>query len=317
MPSIDQSLARPTRIHPLPSAPDGSLWIKREDELSSGVAGAKLRKYASLLPALRERGVAEVALIGGPNSNHLVGLLQLLREWRIKPWLFVREAADAARRGNALFIEMLAEPGTVTVVPRRDWPRVEQIAAAALAERSAAGVSTFLVPEGGFCAESLPGAMTLAEDILRNERESGLRFEHLFIDSGSGMSAIGLILGLAARCEDAARRRIHISLIAGDEADFCRRLKSMTADSDAILPQIDFLYPPIARSYGATNAALFDACRRIAREEGLLMDPVYSVKHYLSMQRWRETHPGASRSLFIYNGGSLGLAGFQRALAGE
>jgi len=82
---IDYTLLRDTRIHPLPSRVLGRrAWILREDELSAGVTGSKLRKFASLLPQLESQETQVAGMIGGPNSNNLVGLAQMLKERKIQ-----------------------------------------------------------------------------------------------------------------------------------------------------------------------------------------------------------------------------------------
>lgn len=321
---VDRELARPTRIHPLPELGKYKVFIKREDELSSGISGSKLRKYASLLPFLRERSAQEVALIGGPNSNNLLGLAQALREIGVRAWFFVREPGDRQLRGNSLLLDMLADPSSFKRIERSQWENVLDKARDFVEERKRAGRRIFLVPEGAAMFESLAGSLTLAQDVLRNERESGIRFRNLFVDSGTGMSAMGLILGLAALDPPSSRRRVYITLIAGDEGrfaetmeDYQRRLVQEIDSPRPKLPQIAFLEPPIAPAFGSVNESLFAATREVARTEGLLMDPVYSVKHYMSMRETVSMLPANEASLFIYNGSSLGLAGFQDRLVGQ
>ena len=318
--NVDRSIARPTRTHALPSDPEGSLFVKREDELSSGISGSKLRKYASLIPFLKDQGIERVAIVGGPNSNNVVGLLQTLREAKIRPYLFLREAADPKKRGNALFLDMLAPAGSIHSVARSDWENVESQAAAFLAKSK---TPSYLIPEGALCPESLPGCITLAQDLLRNET-SGPFFENIYMDSGTGMNAIGLLLGLALLDPKRKERRIHITLIAGDEEQFAKNLKQFKKSllpcleiEKIELPNFDFLHPPISKKFGSTNTSLIQACRQIAKEEGLLMDPTYSVKHYMAMKQHRSKESPRGNSLFVFNGSALGLSGFQEQLEGQ
>jgi len=188
---IDRSLAKPTRIHILPTSKDGKLFVKREDELGSGISGSKLRKFASLIPALKAREIDEVALIGGPNSNNLVGLLQVLKEANILPWLFIRQAADQQLRGNALLLDLLIDKSQVTYIQRSEWENVESIAADFLKKRDNTGATTFLIPEGASCLESLPGSLSLAQDLRANEQQNGLSFNHIYVDSDVYTDGVG------------------------------------------------------------------------------------------------------------------------------
>lgn len=317
---IDYRLARPTRIHKLPTEPNGGLWIKREDELSSGISGSKLRKYASLLPFLKKSGTEVVGMIGGPNSNNLVGLAQILREHSIHPLAFIREAADPKRRGNALLLDMLLTQSEVRFVPRDQWSSV-----LALAHSETARTSTqyHILPEGAWGLESLFGAMSLAEDLLRNEKEEGTTFQRLYHDSGTGLGAIGLILGLEAILgPEAIKREIVVTLIAGKEAEFKTGLETMRANLREELAiespdrvALRFLKPPVCPKFGSVNKSLIDETRNIARSEGLLMDPTYSSKHYLAAKADFAANSEQPKSLFILNGSALGLCGFQDALS--
>ncbi len=320
---IQSDLIRSTRIHKLPSSnKTNTLYIKREDELSSGISGSKLRKYASVIRHLIENNIEEVALIGGPNSNHLVGLLQILKEHDIHAWLFIREAGDSTKQGNALFLDMLAPESSITIIPREQWTEATRIAQSFLETRNIENKKTLLIPEGGLHETSLPGALTLAQDILKNESTHGTVFTDLFVDSGTGMTAIGLILGLAALDPNAFQRSIHITLIAGEEHAFRAHLDQFSSYLGSALnhpippfSKLNFLKPPTCKAFGSVKPSLFTATREISRTEGLLMDPTYSVKHYLSMKEYiTQSGTSSSLNLFIYNGSTLGLSGFQAKL---
>lgn len=320
---VDPDYARPTRVHLLPRRLAGQeVFIKREDETSAGVSGSKLRKYASLIPALQKQGITDAALIGGPNSNHLVGLVQLLRERAIRPHLFVRQASDPSKHGNALLLSLLADTDARCDIDKAEWPRVEAIAAERMRQRVSSPDRFAVIPEGGLCPESLPGALSLALDVIRNEREGAREFSRLYLDSGTGMSAIGLVLGLAVADAASRQREVCVTLVAGTEQGFRERLESyrrmlqerfqLTAKRD---PALTFLRPPTAPKFGSVNRSVLVCCRDAAREQGILMDPVYSAKHYMAMGRHLGERPADHPPLFVFNGSPLGLCGFQSQLA--
>lgn len=314
---IDYRLIHSTRIHPLPSEP--SIWIKREDELSGSISGSKIRKYASLLPYLAQRNVKIAGAIGGPNSNNLVGLAQLLKEYGIKPIAFIREAGDKSLQGNALLLNMLLDKDETYFVPRSKWSDVQQIGHEILCSN---GAKYALISEGGFEPEALPGAMTLAESVLENERQSALSFRRIYIDCGTGLTAIGLALGLDLLDQKSSPpREIVVTLIAGDQATIeleYDRFRELIQEEIGIKLQskcsLVFRHPELSPKFGSVNKTLFKRCREIAKQEGLLMDPTYSVKHYISMKKDLSERPTSRESLFIFNGSAIGLMGFQQRL---
>lgn len=320
---VDHSLAKPTRVYKLPSSEAENLWIKREDELSSGVSGSKLRKYASVIPFLKKHKIESVAMIGGPNSNNLIGLAQLLRENSISPIAFIREAADLQLRGNALLLDMLLAREEMNFIPRDNWDAVATIAKQFLDSAAMKGKRSHLLHEGCFGFEALPGAMTLAADLLRNERETGESFKRIYIDCGTGLSAIGLILGLEVALESGAiEREIVVTLIAEDQSGFLEKLESMRFALNKVIQlskhektKIRFLHTRLSPKFGSINKSLFDECRLIAKSTGILMDPTYSVKHYNAAKHDCREFPLDGSSLFVFNGSALGLLGFQDKLS--
>lgn len=322
---IDYSLSKRSRVHRLPSAPQGRFWIKREDELSSGISGSKLRKYASLIPALKRKGVEMVGMIGGPNSNNLVGLAQLLKENSIEPVAFIRKAADPILRGNALLLDMLLPAERIRNIARADWQNAETIAKNYLEKLPREKGGGELLLEGCFGFDALPGAMSMAEDIVRNEKESETEYETIYVDCGTGLTAIGLILGLdvlSRHTQAPTRREIVVTLIAETQERFQSKLAELRSALSSmlgyrILPKvrIRYLLSIVAPKFGAVNRTLFQSCREISRDEGLLMDPTYSVKHFVTARDDFAKNRENSNSLFIFNGSPLGIAGFQDRLA--
>jgi len=315
---IDYSLLRSTRVHRLPKTKH--LWIKREDELSASISGSKIRKYASLIPFLKQNQIQLVGMIGGPNSNNLVGLIQLLRENGITPHAFIRAPADPSLRGNALLLDMLLSDGEYTYIARDDWHLVNTIAEETLQKLE---LKSTLLSEGCYGKEGLPGSMTLAESVIDNERQSSKFFKRIYIDCGTGLSSIGLITGLELISpETCSNREIVVSLIAEEEQsmrkklnlmrDFLNQQHKLSSENSC---KVTFRRPSISPKFGSVNATLFRHCRDIAVQEGLLMDPTYSVKHFITAREDLHERPCKGTALFVFNGSALGMLGFQRQLA--
>jgi 1-aminocyclopropane-1-carboxylate deaminase len=305
------SLPRHSRIHPLRtfSIPSGPCYVKREDELGFGISGTKVRKYLSLLPAILKDKPEEAILIGSAYSNHILSFSQLLRENGIEPVLFLLGDEACKMQGNLLYSALIAK--TIHWVPRGKWDDIDQIAESFAKERKKA----IVVPKGGNCAASLPGAMTLALDIIRNEEESGIAFDHLFIDSGTGLTTCALLLAFAYLKK---KTFVHVLLVAGDAEEFQHTLALRKKDfedivGEAVPSPVHFkLYiPSIAPAFGAVNAAIFKTIADIAQNEGFLTDPVFTAKLFYEGKKILKEQVLTGNVLFIHSGGGLGLTGFQ------
>ncbi|WP_275099758.1 hypothetical protein [Sedimenticola hydrogenitrophicus] len=322
---LDRELNRKSRCHPLngylPQCPSAPLFIKREDELNANAVGTKQRKYLSLIPTLEHSGNCRIILIGSAHSNNVLGLAQLLRSRGLDVSALIKTPGNKALTGNHLLLSMLLPGDRMAYVSPREWPEVAQIAQREADRLSQQGVRAVIIPEGGDSEAVLPGILTLAADVQRNSRDLGLEFRDIWTDSGTGISAIGLLLGM--RLLGLTRPRVHITQIAGDPEEFRQRYARFETWLERLIgsplpdprPEVRFLRPASAAAYGSINKTILDESWRIARETGLLMDPVYSVKHLYTVKCEMRHQTPDGPQLILYNGGTLGLCGFQSALA--
>lgn len=295
-----------SRIHPLNSISD--TWILREDESGFGISGTKRRKLASLIPWLKKERIDQVAVIGGANSNHVVAVVQALNEAKIQVQGFLLEGRDGPKRGNAMLTSLLLSEEKVTRISRADWPEVEQTAAEWAAEQAG---KVYVIPEGGNCPHALPGVATVA--LAWVGRESSPPFEHVWLDAGTGLTAAAAILMSGAL---GWQGTIHVVLVAGDASSFLAELELASTWWEECFRQdslrCDYLLhvPPTAKSFGAVNATLWEEVREIAREEGILADPVYTAKLFLTMKEQMGEFVG--KHLLVHGGGGTGMMGFER-----
>ncbi|MBS0604185.1 MAG: pyridoxal-phosphate dependent enzyme [Verrucomicrobia bacterium] len=310
-----------SRIHPLRSfpVPSGKCFVKREDELGFGISGTKVRKYLSFLPSLLKHEPDEAVIVGSAYSNHVLSLSQLLRENGVEPILMLLGDPHCKMQGNLLYSSLVAEPHNIHWISRKKWNEIDQIALEFAQERAKANIKTLVVPKGANCAEALPGAMSLGLDILRNEDESGLRFDHLLIDSGTGLTSCALALAF----EYLERPTfLHILLTAGSEEEFRHTLAERKKDFEKLIgetlpsPARFRLYiPTTAPAFGSVNATVFRTIREIARREGFLTDPVFTAKLFYEGKNMIAEQQLKGNILFIHSGGGLGLTGFQEEMA--
>lgn len=308
-----------SRVHPLNNSPpheNVSLFIKRDDELSFGVSGSKIRKYTSIIPHLKKLCAKRVCLIGGAYSNNILGLAQLLIENEMQPILFLRNPGNTKEqiRGNFLFIKMLVPEEDIVMVDRDSWDHVEKIVC-----QKECGHPTIVIPEGAMMPEALPGALTLPLDIVENETALGTNFHHIFIDAGTGMQAIALILG-GAICFP--NTMIHVLLLAQNKEEFQRKLNEYTIQFQRItgfhvkaLENFSLYTPTKGASFGSVPKSGFKDIVNIARTEGVFVDPIYSGKLMTEAKSIIKQYSLCGNILIVHSGGGLSLAGFQHQLA--
>jgi len=307
-----------SRIHALKSFSSAALacYVKRDDELGFGITGSKLRKYLSLIPYLKEQNIDEAILIGGAYSNNITSLIQLLIENNIRPTLFLLGNESYKVIGNLLVTKLFVTSDSMHWVSRKDWPKVHEIAKTyADKQRNA---STYIIPEGALMPEALPGSLTLALDILINEQEHQIHFDHIFIDAGTGLTAISLIL---ANCWLNKTTQIHVLLLADNAQEFIKKLQFFHEYFEQIVSakvtlnnNYQLYIPENNPSFGSSSSSVYQAIFRIARAEGFLTDPIYSAKLFIEVERIIKINRLTGNALIIHSGGCLTLMGFQEQM---
>ena len=310
-----------SRIHPLKTFGDSQTpcYVKREDELGFGISGSKIRKYSSLIHLLQKNGIKEAILIGGPYSNNIVGLTQLMIENSIQPTLFLHGDSGTKKIGNFLLTSLMVSNDSIHWISRDEWTNVQEKAALYAEKKSK---QTIVIPEGANMAEALPGALTLPLDIIKNEHQSNIEFDHIFIDSGTGMMACVIALAFAWLKKTT---KIHVVLMAEGESEFMKTLSTLQAQFESLLgiqikwpcviENLKLYRPSVGSSFGSTNKIIFEEIRHIARTEGFLTDPVYSVKLFFTARNIIASEAIKGNCLLIHSGGGLTLMGFQEQLS--
>jgi len=284
-----------SRIHLLrPPAPK-RLYLKRDDELSFGVSGSKMRKYSSLLPSFQKLGARNVVMVGGANSNNIAGGVQLFLEHGITPHLVLRKPGGIAIHMNQALISYLMPDERIHWIERKQWAQANDFAHA-LAKKLH---NCLVLPEGACCIEALEGAKTLAQDICRNEEEENILFSDIVVDAGTGIQALGMIEGFQLLKKNV---RVHIVEIAVKKEEFKEFAKKFSIPLN--LP-LSFHKPVTAASFGSVNKKLLCFMQEFAREQGVLLDPIYSAKLALTAFTLAKEGVFQENALLVHSGGGI------------
>jgi D-cysteine desulfhydrase len=296
------------------------LYAKRDDFMSLGGGGNKLRKLEFLLGAALDEGADTLITMGGRQSNHArltaaaaarVGLACELVLARVVP----REDVDYVENGNILLDDLF---GAVV----HDLPG----SAAALAcaqERAAAlcaeGRKAYLIPTGGSSPIGTLGYAVCAAEIARQSLELGVEFDHVIVPNGSSGTHAGLAAGYAVLGRP-VRTIKSFAVLADEAATHAATLDKARATLALLDPAATIVDDDIVisgsergRGYGIPTAAMVEAVRLIATTEGLLLDPVYSGKAFaglVALIRSGAIEPG-SNILFVMTGGTPGLFAYR------
>src|SRR5690606_3343380 len=130
----------------------------------------------------------------------------------------------------------------------------------------------------------------------------GFIFDHVLIDAGTGFSAAGLIYGLH---ELQRPTQVHVLLLADTEVQFRQKLSEWVPNK---VTQFRCFSPHTAKSFGSVNHAIRNEIHRMAREEGILVDPIYSAKLFHESREYIVRQELKGTILIIHSGGALTLS---------
>jgi L-cysteate sulfo-lyase len=288
-----------------PSCP--RLFIKRDDLLSFGMGGNKVRKMQTVAAEAMAARADTLITCGGIQSNHARVTAATGAALGLHVVLVVNGAPQSRPTANALLDQLFG--ADIRYVASRD-ERAPAMAAVAK-ELEAAGRRPFVIPLG---ASTAIGAIGFARG-MTELASAGLRPDAIVSSTSSGGTQAGLVagaalLGLRARivgvsADDSSERLTGVvrDLLSQMAARLGARPASLGADD----VEVDDAF--VGGGYGMPTPASTEALELVARREGILLDPVYTAKAMAGLiDRIRRGQFRADETvLFWHTGGQVGV----------
>lgn len=289
-----------------PGAPH--LFIKRDDLLTFGKGGNKVRKLQTVLAQAQKAGAATLITCGGVQSNHCRATAAAGAALGLRVVLVVNGARPLKATGNALLDQLFG--ADVRYVETRDG-RATMMDAVADEERRA-GRIPFVIPLGASTSVGAAGFARGIEEVVA----AGVSPTHIVHASSSGGTQAGLIAGTTLY--GMASRVIGISAdeprerLCGIVRDLLTTLAADLGASSAAVGldrEIDVRDEFVGDGYGIPTPASTEALELTARSEGVVLDPVYTAKAMAGLIHLVRTghFTPDDRVLFWHTGGQPGL----------
>ena len=253
------------------------LFIKRDDLLSFGCGGNKVRKIQTILAEAQAAGANALITCGGVQSNHARVTAAAGAALGMKVVLVVNGVTASEPTANAKLDRLFG--AEVRHVASRDERAPAMDAAAA--ELRAAGLQPYVIPLG---ASTPTGALGFARGIAELA-SSGIKPDVIVHSSSSGGTQAGLIagcglFGLRAGVVgvSADESSATLAAVVGDLLD--RIAERLGAKRDTITGgrAVEVDDSQVGVGYGVPTPASTEALELVARREGILLDPVYTAK---------------------------------------
>jgi D-cysteine desulfhydrase len=306
----------PTPLEPLPRLTnhlDGpELWVKRDDQTGLATGGNKTRKLEFLVAEALAQAADTLITCGAAQSNHARQTAAAAAKFGLDRVLVLRGEAPPETQGN-LLLDRLLGAEVVWTAGRSLDEALPQTAR----ELEAAGRTPYVVPYGGSNAIGASGYTVAMEELLTQCEQQELHFDQIVLASSSGGTQAGLAVGARALGYEGRILGISVDL----EADALQRTVAEIATATAEHLALELAFAPddfavnddyLGGGYAAIGELERDAIRRVARAEGLLLDPVYTGRAFGGLLDLIDRGAIArdERVLFWHTGGTAGLFGY-------
>jgi len=306
----------------LPYLGDVNVFVKRDDLMALGGGGNKLRKLEFLLGAAMAEGADTIVTIGGLQSNHArltaAAAARAGLHCEIILGRQVPKSNEEYEHGGNVFLNKLF--GAQVEVTEQGVAPLDR-AHARIAELLGSGRRPYLVPTGGSTDIGGLGYVSCLYEILEQQQELSLSFDHIVVANGSSGTHAGLAAGLQSvgqspRMVQAFSTLFDDSTTRAKTAALAQATLALLG-AKASLAEEDILVDGSQRGagYGVPTTEMKEAVLALARSEGILLDPVYSGKAFAGMLSYiREgKFTSGANVLFIMTGGTPSIYAYRDA----
>lgn len=333
---LEERLARLPRVGlahlptPLEEAPRLSaqlggprILIKRDDLTGLALGGNKPRKLEFLMGDALARGADAIVISAAAQSNMVRMTSAAAAKLGLDIYPVLRGTPDAEVQGNLLLDHVFG--AHITFIDTAD--PYSQLSVdtmqRVMTELQARGRKPYLIDmryESGPLAAI--GFVAASVEIARQLAELDVQPSHLFLGTGSGTTQAGLILGAALLGLPYRVVGISVQQPADrmtprivDKARGAARLLDAEASGLDVPAVVDDDY--IGQAYGTPTDAGTEALKLLARQEGIILDPVYTAKALSGLIGWiRQGRLSRHDTVvFLHTGGAPALFAHGHLLA--
>ena len=310
----------PTPLHELPrlsKALGGTrLWVKRDDQTGLAIGGNKTRKLEFTVAEALRRGADTLVTLGAVQSNHARQTAAAAAACGLRCVIVLRGQAPLVANGNLLLDQLLG----ARIVFSGDRA-LEQVGEEIAAAETAAGHRPYLIPVGASDEVGAAGFVAALEELKGQLDQLRLRVDRVVFASSSfgtqaglcvGAKALGFAAQLAGISVDSTRAELQTA-VAGIAARLAPRIGLETSVAPGEVVAYDRY---LGGGYAVLGEPEREAIQLTARQEGILLDPVYTGRAMAGLiDLVRRGEFGAKETiLFWHTGGTPALFAYAEEL---
>jgi D-cysteine desulfhydrase family pyridoxal phosphate-dependent enzyme len=286
--------------------------IKRDDQTGLALGGNKVRKLEFLIGDAVAAGADVVVTTGGAQSNHARLTAAACRKAGLECRLVLNRGPHNEVQGN-LLLDLLFDASVQWVEsedPAGAVPAMEALAE----ELRAQGRSPYVIPRGGSVPQGATGYAAMVAELIAQLGAMDVTPTALYLATGSTGTHSGTLAGAVASELSVPIQGVSVSRPSDLQEAKVQELASATlrylgfdtpVGPDLVRVDDRFRGP----GYGYPTEATLEAITIAARDEAVVLDPVYTGKAMAGLiAHAREGRLGPDDTvIFLHTGGSPAL----------
>jgi len=310
----------PTPIEPLPRLGDAlgvELYVKRDDLTGFAESGNKVRKLEFLVHEALDQGADTLITVGALQSNCCRATAAIAARLGLRCVLGLRGERPAVADGNLLLARLFgAEP---VFVPPDEVDRPDALFARLTEMVRQRGGRPYVIPESGSNELGVLGYAAVVEELQAQIAAGAPAPDAVVIAAWSGGSLAGLHLGQALFGLSAEIWGVPVAFEAESIRDYVWNTVRKAASRFGFEVGLDREAIRLLDGYqgsgrAATRPEELTIVGRVAREVGLLLEPVYTAKAFLALADAARRGGLGRRVMFLHTGGGFGVFPFREPI---
>ena len=283
------------------------LWFKRDDLISFGFGGNKVRGLELLVADAIAQGCEVIVTGAGPQSNHVRATAAAAASSNLRCVAVFWGDAPERIDGNHRLTRMLGAETVFTGNP--DRASVDDGIERVCADLRNSNQCPYPIPRGGACALGVLGHVLAVRELYEQCQAAGVDPELIVLATGSGGTHAGWLLGTRAL---GLPWKVESYTVSREAQAVRIEIARLAAEAAALLG-LDWTFSPeeaivhggfIGAGYGVPTSEAANAIRLVARSEGVLLDPTYTGKAMAGLLEHLRSGPARFRSIvFLHTGG--------------
>lgn len=267
------------------------IYMKRDDLTGPSLFGGnKIRKLEFLLGEAKSLGADYIITYGATQSNHAMQTVSACRKLGLKPLLFLISIIEPDMenyRGNLLINKIMDAEVHIITPPTGTMEGALGLARDAATQRikelEAEGHRCYEIPVGGANATGTLGFAAAYLELARQMEHYNLNLERIYHATGTGGTLAGLLVGKKLLGDKINIVPVDVGLASDSYEQEVGKLARETSSKlgikeDILNSEIEVERAYRGPGYEEPSQASSAALKLLARQEGILVGPVYTAK---------------------------------------